>query len=589
MGAFLVAKRGYKDLRIDKVKFLFQRFGMKNFDCLEFKDHIVLVWDKELSKDKHQINIDGHHLIVAGTPIYKGCSTLSESLHAILNDLRSNSWDYRNVRGSFAFLYSPDGSYLSLYMDQAGIFNVYFDLHHNVISTSFLATIFGLSENVELNRNALIEVLTTGRLIGPDTLVDNVNRVELHIHDQIGNINITKDKTLLSIGHENFKNLSEALEYEIESVDRFFKDTKSFANNQGVDTGISSGHDSRMILIYLLRNLKKQKIQLHTYWRKTKDTELDIAEKVAKAAELDLKCIPIKHHFEKSNEEMASNLEEALLYYDGHVRMHCYFTEEYNTREHRLKILDDKRLGMNGVGGEQYRNEWHMESNKWSLTYFIRYYLCYHLAGRCFTNKSEEENYFNYLEKKIRTRLDIEKGRNYITRLEMSQYCNEVYVPSLMGARTNAENKISHFVTPFVDRQLIQDSYKAIPYHGLSYFFQQSIIRKLNKKLADVISGYGYSFSSGEPFVEKLKYIIKEITPKNIYQNRLDKKFTSKGNEDFMKFMNEFLIIREGVELLRAYKLPIDEFKLTSRPDLMPVYISLSYLILYLKKVNKLV
>ena len=285
-----------------------------------------------------------------------------------------------------------------------------------------------------------------------------------------------------------------------------------------------------------------------------------------------------------STEAMEHNLEEALLYYDGHVRMHCFYTEAYNTREHRLEILRNKRLGLNGVGGEQYRNEWHMESSSWSIEYFVRYFLCYHLSGRCFTDSEAEEAYFNYLEEKLRHRLGIDKGSKRISRLQVQRYLNEAYVASLMGARTNAENKIAHFLTPFIDRQLTRYSYEGLPFHGLSFQFQQAMLREINPELASVVSGYGYDFMRGEPLKERLKYLIKECTPKEVYQRKLEKSFWSYGNKDFQQFLKQFPVIERSVEELRAFNLPVDEYKVTSRPDLMPVYISLAYFISYLKK-----
>jgi hypothetical protein len=295
-----------------------------------------------------------------------------------------------------------------------------------------------------------------------------------------------------------------------------------------------------------------------------------------------------KHHFDKTNDQLEDTLKKSLYFYDGHIRMHCFLMEDYHTIEHRTAILGDKKLGINGIGGEQYRNEWHMESPAWGLKYFTKYALARNLSGESFTDKKKEDAYFEYLQTKLLKKLRLAPGTKRLSKKYIQKYYNEIYVASLMGVRTNAENILGHFITPFIDRQLTRVAYRSLPHHGISFDFQQAMIRKMDPELASVQSGYGYSFSQGEPFKKKLKYLLKEITPARLYQRKLNKKATAIGDKDFHQLISKYPVFKESVQFIQQLQFPVDKKTITSRPDIMPVYVSLAYFLHYLAKQDRL-
>ena len=584
MGVFLLQSKSDNSFNSDNSAKIIGEMGLNDPKALDLGDYNAWVWNKTLTGEDQYLTREGNVLICAGTPIYAGSKTLNESLEKIMDELIRGTFDFDSVRGCYSLIFSKPGQDLQLLTDQSGIHNIYFTSDHSVISTSFLGIAIGLENSISLNTMAITEVLTTGRLMGPDTLINEINRFEIDLHDSLGKIRVVNNREEPD-GRQK-RNYDEEVENQVAVVDSYFKDIKPFGENYGVDTGITGGHDSRMMLAFLRNHVNN--FQIHSFWRKEKDVELSVAEKVAEQADLELKIVKAKHHFDLSEEEMKDTLRESLLFYDGHIRMHCFLMEQYNTRAHRQDILGDVRLGMNGIGGEQYRNEWHIERKSWSKNYFTRFFLGYHLSGRCFTSSDFEDQYFEYLESKVSKLVGSPQSARSLNRREMQKYLNEVYVRSLMGARTNAENKLSHFITPYLDYQLTQNSYDSLPHHGISFSFQQSMLRHVDKDLSSVISGYGYNFIDGEPLKNKIKYLIKEYTPKSIYQDRLDKKMAAKGTKDLERFESQFEVIARSLSVLRSLDLPIDESTIVCRPDLMPVYISMGYLLLFLQERGRL-
>ena len=586
MGAFLLVKQnnpGFMPMQALKV---FETMGLNAPNEFSIGNWKLWSWKKIRSAEDHFVARGRSILVCSGTPIYTGSNDLAQSLERIMDDLQNNNFRYNQVRGTYSLIYSPDGNEIKIYTDQAGIANIYFDEQADIISSSFLAVIFGLKQRVTLNKMAATEVITCGRLIGPDTLFNEINRLEISLAGKIGQLEVVRDPDLLNFPQIPATSFNESVNEQIAALDSYFSDIRNFGNNYGVDSGLTAGHDSRMMLIQIRKYFKH--FQIHSFWRKAKDLELTIAEKVAAKAGLELRVIEGKHQLDKTEAQLEDTLKKSLFFYDGHIRMHCFLMEDYHTIEHRTEILGDKKLGVNGIGGEQYRNEWHMELPTWSVKYFTKYALTYHLSGQCFTNTDFEKEYFKYIRTKLLNKLGLETNTRKLSKKDIQKYYNEIYVASLMGVRTNAENALGHFITPFIDRQLTRTSYKALPHHGISFAFQQAMIKKMDPELAAVQSGYGYNFVDGEPFKKKLKYLIKEFTPTRLYQQKLNRKFEAAGNKNFQEYLNKYSIFRESVNFIQQFKLPLDEKIFTARPDIMPVYLSLAYFLYYLSKQDRL-
>jgi hypothetical protein len=73
-----------------------------------------------------------------------------------------------------------------------------------------------------------------------------------------------------------------------------------------------------------------------------------------------------------------------------------------------------------------------------------------------------------------------------------------------------------------------------------------------------------------------------------MYQQKLNKKFNAAGNKDFHELTKRYPVFRESVQFIQQVQLPIDEKIITSRPDIMPVYLSLAYFLHYLSKQDRL-
>jgi hypothetical protein len=308
------------------------------------------------------------------------------------------------------------------------------------------------------------------------------------------------------------------------------------------------------------------------------DEELACAELVCKQANLPLKVLQIKYPIDMDAEEVENTFFRGMHFYDGHVRMFCYFYESYNTPEYRMRVLGDARMGLNGIGGEQYRNDEHMCLPSWNIDRWVKYRVIGYEAGDCFKSDSFHTELSQYVGAKIRSKLLLQ-NRSTFGKLDLKRYQNEVFVPGRMGARNNAENQISFFFSPFTEHSVSTVAYKAVPHLGVSMSFEQAMIRMVNTKLAAVRSDYGYDFLSGEPMKRTLVHFLKELLPFSFKQQHLAKTALAKGSKQPDALRDKFPVFAKAFETVESLGLPIDLKILSCQQDLYGVIFSLGYLI----------
>jgi hypothetical protein len=570
VGAFILFDKNsghnYKDV---EAWFTLQGFALP--ERFEIGDYWLWLY-KKLLVEEDNYYIEGENAVfAAGTFIY-GAGTYTEGLRSLFNDLKNGNFNEDELKGNYFILFKK-GESLYAYTDRTGIYNLYYDSSCTVLSSSLLACVYDSFLKFTLERKAVLEVLTTGSLIGPDTLFKGISRVEKNAMPDFPGINFTAyyEKADVELCKKDY---NECIDVQINELEKYFGSIKTFADLYGADSGITGGHDSRLIMALALKHFKN--ISFHSHWRKTKDKELSSAEAVCRAADVPLRQVEVKPPADMSEDEMAETLERGFIFTDGHIRMHSFWIEQYNTRAYREQVLGGKRLGLSGIGGEQYRNEERFIFYVKDMKHWIKYELLLNEAGNAFRNETVLNELTDSIESKVRNRLSY-KGNKYISHLIFKRYFNEVYLPARLGARNNAENRLSFFLSPFTDYRVSHRAYEAVNKLGPAYQFEEDMIKKLNPVIAAVPSDHGFDFNTGEPFSNKLKSYMKELIPDAIYVNRTEKYWKRKGNESYKRLNEKFKIIRECVERVKALDLPLDIENLSYKPDLMPSVISMGY------------
>jgi hypothetical protein len=560
------------NLDIDPVLKVFTDKGFSDPILFKTNSYTILNYPKIKNPAQNYLKNGDNFIICAGTIVYKKHG-YSDSLKILYEDIINNAVAADELLGTF-FIIVYLNEKLSYLSDRSGIQNIFYSIDKKIISTSFLACSYSF-QSLTINNNALRELLTSGTLIGPDTIFNEVFRYEVNINNLEGLSHIKLEKK--SFPEPCKSSFESCVNGQIDVLENYFNSIKSLADGVGVDSGLTGGHDSRLIMILGLKYFSN--ISFHSHWREGKSIELDAANEVSRVAGVKLTSIPVMSPRNMSTEQIENNFTESFLYFDGLSRMHSFWTEEYNTREYREKVLNGNLLGLSGIGGEQYRNEERMNRRVWNLKKIIKYKVLLYQCGDCYSNEESLNNIVNYISNKIIRILGLNE-KDSITHLDFKRYLNEVFIPGRLGVRNNAENQLSYFLSPFTDYTVANESYAIVNKLGISDSFEETMIRLLNPKLAAVDSDHGYDFHKGEPLLRKIKSYFIDLIPIELMYRYYSKQMRKKNvNKQYRMFIEKSAYLREGVSLLNSLDLKIDLDSLSKRPDLMPLILANGFLL----------
>ena len=570
MGAFFLYKRN-SDIDLKAVKEIFKGKGFKKPNIFELGSYTLLLYKKILINEENYLEENNNAIYAVGTIVYKG-RNYKDSLKTILKDFIDDKFNPDKLIGSFCIFIKINDD-IKFFIDRAGIQNVYFNNNKTVTSSSFLAVAFSEINKLNINKNAVTEILLTGNLIGPDTIFKEVNRIEVN-----EDFNFPFLKYIILHRKEpeiSCKTYLDCLDFQIKTLDRYFLSLKKLAERCGTVIGLTGGFDSRLLMALTEKHFNK--ILYFSHWRKKKNKELEIAEELAKTVNKEVNIFKIKHPLDMAEEEALNCLKEAFLFYDGHIRAQAYWHEEYNTKYYEEKVFSEYKLGLHGIGGEQYRNCERMVKPYYNFGNWLRYDIVYRYSGKIFKNKKSENKFLKYIEKKIRNKLIFYD--NQVNLLTYKRYFNEIYNLSNRGLRTNIENQVVFFVSPFTEYSISHNAYKTTPFLGPSLQFEADMIKKINPELAKIPSNYGFSFYEGEPLRLKLLAYAKDLTPKRLFFKIYNKYYGNVNDNFYYLYSSRFNFMNHFNELLRKFSFDIDIEKLKKMKFVAPLLISFCFFI----------
>lgn len=549
----------------------FERLGFAEAALeLQVGDWKLHYFQKQRSTSVQFVSSGDSWLIITGSLVRKGMKH-NEGLLKTLEELNEGKLQQHEIFGSYALIFVKGGE-IQIYLDPSNLQNVYSDSQQRCFSSSFLALQWQLKE-VTFNKQAAVENLISGSLIGPQTLINEIKRIEPSEEVKLEGLKIRH----LPFGRVEgfFKgSYSEAIEYQVELLEKLMMDMKPFADEQGVDSGLTSGHDSRLILALMRKHWNNY--QVHSHYRVGNSLEVDIARELASEVGVGLVQKQVRDHWALSDVEQEEVFEESYLFCDGIIRMHGYWMEEYNTGDYRARVLGSKNLGVSGIGGEQYRNSEHLIRLNRDLRKWIEYHLLLLAGGNAFKQDKFRQSTVDQMEDKIRKKLGLSPDAK-ATKLDLKRYLNEVFIPSRLGGRNNVENKLSFYISPFVESSISRRAYEVIPHLGPSLQFQEDMIKFIDPELAKVRSDYGFNFYDGEPLKSKVQGVVKDFIPYSVLLKRLEKKYSNPMPE--MAELRKSSFINKLIRNVEEAELGIDPDMIMRRPSTMPLVLDLGYFI----------
>jgi len=508
MGAFFLYNKDTK-ISYSEVEDLFTKKGFSEPQSFQIGEYYLKLYKKQLVDINNYYKDESNYIFVCGSLFYKGLG-FNESLKFLLSDFINNCINSQELYGNYVVLfYNGQKKEVVFCIDPAFIKNVYFDITKKIISSDFLAIIEAASETYTLNKMALIENLTTGYLISPDTYANEIQKLDKKNINQLGSgFRGIKVKNLSPLNNARIVGFENAIEHANGQLSDYFGFVKNLTDEFGANIGLTGGFDSRLLLMHARKKIKR--LIANSFWRPN-SIEYINAKELAKAAGIDFISFEEKPFAKPEKQEM---LRKAYYFFDGQIRSQNNWDEEFNLPEYSAQIAANYLVGFHGCGGEQYRNADRL-IGKMSLRTYIQYEWMFKQCENAFLDRKLQAAVYENIARKIRRLIDI--PANQVGLPELKRIQNEIWNTANRATRVNVLNQQQFYFAPFTEYQIAHSAYKYIPYLGKSLFFQLEMLKRLDHDLSAVKTNYGFTISEGEPFRFKIIPYLLNLLPRAVF------------------------------------------------------------------------
>jgi hypothetical protein len=421
-----------------------------------------------------------------------------ESLQLLLGDFIEGRFDHSSLLGHyFIFLFLPSG--IKILTDGTGLVKAYHDEEGSYLSSSFLLAA-RLHKRLTLNKAAATENLVTGGITGPETLVNEISSFSKSSFTLFPDIEFVQPR----MGTTTDMPVSEvdALQRQATLLGNYFSSCSRLASGGGADIGLTGGYDSRLILACARSHIHD--FRIHSHYRPAGSEEWRIARRIAEGEGISFTSPEVTPPEKMDDEMLLRVIGSSFRFSDGVISLYCNWMEEYNTLEYRLSVLGDKRLGISGIGGEQYRNQDRLYGKPWIFSQWLKYSYVRKISGRVFLTAQDEKAILERIKNKIYSITGFSPGKRFISLTDLKRIQNEVIIPAYRGARTDAENRHAWYLSPLADFHVSTSAYGIIKFLKDSKRFEADLIRMIAPSLAAYPTDYGYDLVRGEPLSAKV-------------------------------------------------------------------------------------
>jgi len=528
VGAFFIAEEGNRLIDQEKAKSVFANKGFVKAKEFKLGQYNLLLYTKIKGEDGDNYRKYSNGFIFSlGTIMYKNLNKNSV-LDRIFEDFITGEIDNKMIFGIFLIgIYYRSNIYFL--HDRLNYFQAYYLKDNFCISSSMLALAEAYGKYLNLDKLAITSNIISGCSFSNFTVFKEIRKIGTKINDSYPRViyNIIKGRVTK---RRKFRNRSEAVRIQNEQIDRYFSNIKSFLNpNDFIDTGLSGGYDSRLIVAKL--NQHRFNYQVHTNYKEPPDSDIIISRQIAAVLNKELKEVVTKRTYSEGNSLNNANLDKAMYFYDGQIRVNHGWTREYRTLDYRREILGDCILGLSGHNGEQYRNNNHFIIGKFSIDYFVKHYVFSGLLNKIVSERKYKQEiiefYKDYFIKKLN--LTGKLGHN-----DLRRFYSYEWVLAGPGIRASVENQLSYFLMPFADESLIQCAEGITPHLGFDGIFEGKLITNSCSEFETVPLSNGYTLKRKINYKKFLNFIrcFIPILVINCYRNFLKPRKKIKYNYD---------------------------------------------------------
>ncbi len=555
MGAFVLL-HGSHALDTARVRAVFRRKGFMDPTEFSLGASRLLLFPKQIAPVRNWFESEsGYKLFCTGTPIYKGLG-YADSMKELLRDWESGSVIQKELVGFYCLLFF-DGFRASLATDPSGLYHVFSNADGTVISSSLQAVLVADGTRHMVSRDALIEQLLTGSIAGSDTLFCDIalltNERQREFRSPIAEF-LAADSMTPS-NEPCRESFPECVERQLTVLRKYFDRIHALAEESGTSLGVSGGYDSRLLL--LLAKEAGLPIFAHTYSSPAHEQEQAVAEELTKRVGIPLTPIPVRTWVHLDGQQLRANMEDVLFHWDGRTNMTMGSFSDVHTRALHIKAMGSAGLGLNGLGGELYRNGEHLNSGSLDFGQWFRYFVMGPDCTAAIRDRESTDAVVNRLGRKYARLMGMDDLKS-INRNVARRWYHDVWLPYSAGPKLSAENQTSFALMPFADWSVTRESLTTTRHLGVGGAFEAAMIRTMDRGAARVTSNYGHPFDR-VPLWTRLSDGVRSwipLGPRLRFHTR--KALSSVSRKHPGNTLDPPPGVREGQRVLKGINLPVN-------------------------------
>lgn len=490
MGAFFLYRAG-KPCDVSAAEGVFEKKKMGEPLTISVGEWTLLLY-KKMQRDTYELYREqDNFLAVIGAAMYKNYPwhEIPKRLYA---DICEGTFDRGALSGHFNLIYSIGGE-LHILSDSLQSKHFFCDKDHTFFSSSMLACAAAYPNALHIDRSSVYEKMMLGIIIAPDTPFCEIKSMCRSVKDDFSDgISIDFIESSLNREVDLAKDRLACAEDQIGTLDAYFEQLKAYADGQTTDTGLSAGYDSRLTMSMLLKHFPGQ-THFHTHSTKgVHENEKAISMKLAKTAGVTCNAVPTEDLDKQP--DLTRLLLDCVYYFDGRSSFVIGGVNPTYTPEYRLLSTGHSAVTLTGVGGEVYRNYYHVHRKKDTLLRYLKNEIippAFYDAVRDKTAvRTTMDRIIGKLERHFGQNADRLKGLQYFRR-----YYSELMMADGQGVVLDAYNQVSDCFAPYINAKVLETAYTDTNVIGIDGQLEAAMICSINYPLAKVTSTYRHSFA----------------------------------------------------------------------------------------------
>lgn len=500
----------YKTVFVDKSMFLEKELHSKEFSLLMYKrDTDIGV--RFSQKNKHDF------IFYAGTIICKKY-TGNKLLTYIFENIDEIDAINDRLIGNYVLIVHKLGK-LRVQTDNSGLFRVYTDLEHIVLSSSLIA-MRKLSTTSTIAQQELYEYMLCGTTYGDKTPIVGIHQLNYKLRYEFVNSEcITKlKKSRTVVLPDMYFNLTKNVAASADVLLDIFTDIKSVYGNN-ISMPVTGGFDSRLMCAcaHKIGITPNYSFVLH----KDHQQDVNIAKDIAELYKWELSILD--NEFPNCLDvDNVSCLKDQYYKYDG---LGIGGVLQYFSGLDVFTRVPTQNLLLDGNGGEVFRNIYRLPNKPISLQSYVKKTI-FKLLSSIDQPKLDSQVLINNICAKIDNQENT--GLFDVKRLVLENLYPTFIIKNWLGQNNSIANQFCDFLTPFTESLVVNSGLQVpIKYKTLGWF-EAELIKYIDPDLSKITSNYGHNFYCGinaaRRFKEDGMIVLSNLKIASKIKNKLHKK-----------------------------------------------------------------